>query len=571
MPDVFSNVDKDALNLTRSIGLAESGKNGVPDYNAVGDAGTSKGAYQWQPGNYKAAAKEAGLDPNDFSPANQDKVAYYQVKKYKDQGLQPWEIASLWNSGSKDNWENHKGTKMINGQVVQYDTPAYVSRVKEHYSQLSGAPASTGVQGVSTSGSLAEGAQNLGNQLAGRVNDVGNAVSGTFTGKINPLSGALQSAGAVAGGINDVIGAGLELIPGVKQAESFVGKGVSALAQTGPGQAVMRGAEKFGQQYPELTKDIQSAGNIASLAFPLKGPGLVGRTATRAAEEGLLGSTLKGIADKSLTSKAVGLVAPKETKTTLKNAIKSGRADVGGGFTGSASIAPERATFEAGEAIKPLVQDGKITAKKTAIENANAVYDEIGKEAQTLEANLKKGDIVPIVTADDLKGLTQRIDARLLEDPDLVGSASESASRMLKKFNTLLPAGRDITALDVLNARKAFDAWIRSEGKSKLLDPATANAKAKAARAIRREANALLIEKAPDVAVKQSLARQSALYDALDSFAERGVPEVGTTRLGRFAQNHPGISGLVGGGIKYGLIGAGLGEGGSLVKGFLGE
>lgn len=138
MADVFSNVDKDALDLTHSIALAESGVNGKPNYDAVGDAGTSKGAYQWQPGNYATAAKDAGLDPNDFSPANQDKVAYYQVKKYKDEGYDPGQIASLWNSGSPDNWKDHSGTTTINGQQVHYDTPAYVNNVKQHYLQLKG-------------------------------------------------------------------------------------------------------------------------------------------------------------------------------------------------------------------------------------------------------------------------------------------------------------------------------------------------------------------------------------------------------------------------------------------------
>lgn len=140
--------DKQALDLAHAIALAESGHEGKPNYQAVGDAGTSKGAYQWQPGNFAAAASEAGLDPSDFSPANQDKVAYYQVKKFKDQGLDPGQIASKWNSGSPDNWKDHSGTTIINGQAIRYDTPAYVKRVQEHYAQMlaasGGAPAPQG-------------------------------------------------------------------------------------------------------------------------------------------------------------------------------------------------------------------------------------------------------------------------------------------------------------------------------------------------------------------------------------------------------------------------------------------
>ena len=122
MQDQTQQTDQQALALTHAIALAESGSSGQPDYNAVGDNGTSKGAYQWQPGNFEAAAKNAGLDPTDFSPENQDKVAYSEVKAYKDKGYDPGQIASLWNSGSPNNWQNHAGTTTINGKQISYDS-----------------------------------------------------------------------------------------------------------------------------------------------------------------------------------------------------------------------------------------------------------------------------------------------------------------------------------------------------------------------------------------------------------------------------------------------------------------
>ncbi len=129
-------LDPAIVNLTKSIALTESGKDGVPNYNAVGDNGTSKGAYQWQPGNFEAAAKSAGLDPNDFSPANQNKVAYHQV-------LNPAQIAAAWNAGeakAKDgSWQQNIGTTTINGKSLSYDTPAYVQKVNDEYKKLAGA------------------------------------------------------------------------------------------------------------------------------------------------------------------------------------------------------------------------------------------------------------------------------------------------------------------------------------------------------------------------------------------------------------------------------------------------
>lgn len=126
------------LALTHAIALQESGSGGKPNYAAVGDNGTSHGAYQWQPGNFEAAAKDAGLDPNDRSPMNQDKVAYFQVKGMADKGLSPAQIASTWNSGQPNNFQNHSGTTVINGKPISYDTPAYVRGVQAHYQQLLG-------------------------------------------------------------------------------------------------------------------------------------------------------------------------------------------------------------------------------------------------------------------------------------------------------------------------------------------------------------------------------------------------------------------------------------------------
>lgn len=123
-------LDAGVVNLSKAIRQQESGGN----YNAVGDNGTSHGAYQWQPGNFASDAKQFGLDPNDFSPVNQDKVAYAQINAYKNAGYSPEQIASLWNSGKPDATGN-VGVKTINGKPVNYDTPKYVQGVMNYFNQ----------------------------------------------------------------------------------------------------------------------------------------------------------------------------------------------------------------------------------------------------------------------------------------------------------------------------------------------------------------------------------------------------------------------------------------------------
>jgi hypothetical protein len=256
-PPSSQPVDQQALTLTHAIALAESSKDGkTPNYNAVGDNGTSVGAYQWNgAGKFATDAKNAGLDPTDMSPENQDKVAYAAVKKMKDAGLQPAEIASEWNSGSPDNYQNHSGTTIINGKTISYDTPAYVQKVKKYYQQLSSQstqqngyvtpPSDTSSSDNSTDSSdtsgdnivvendnglgdtaksIGKGILSVGNFLFPVVKDVVNDVQGKSTKSF------LQQAG-------DTALSALPFIPGLGEAGDAVegavdvGKGADAAAQ----------------------------------------------------------------------------------------------------------------------------------------------------------------------------------------------------------------------------------------------------------------------------------------------------------------------------------------------------
>lgn len=324
-----NSVDKDALSLTRAIALAESGgKEGKPNYNAVGDNGTSKGAYQWQPGNYEAAAKEAGIDPADFSPTSQDKVAYYQVKKYKDKGYQPWEIASLWNSGSPDKWKDHKGTTVINGKPIAYDTPAYVNKVKQNYLSLSqGQPvipqANTTAQPQDEQGTgilpnLGKIGSGLVSNISNRITDLGKSTNPVTERGLGGLPSTLiQGAGAIAGGVGDVINAGLQLIPGVQAGEELLGKGVQKLADTETGKEITASMQALIAEHPEFAKDVEAGINIASLIPLFKGLSIGKAAATDATTVAFKNSLEKGAIEEIkgiLPTKAARSVATAEAR-----------------------------------------------------------------------------------------------------------------------------------------------------------------------------------------------------------------------------------------------------------------
>lgn len=119
-------MDNDVINLAKAIRQTESGGN----FNAKGGSGES-GAYQWMPDTWKAHAKQAlGNENAEMTPSNQNAVAYTVLKQWKDQGLNPAQIAAKWNSGSEVGWENKRG---VNSAGIQYDVPKYVKSVTDAY------------------------------------------------------------------------------------------------------------------------------------------------------------------------------------------------------------------------------------------------------------------------------------------------------------------------------------------------------------------------------------------------------------------------------------------------------
>lgn len=139
-------LDQNALILTKAIGLQENG--GKVNYNAVGDGGASAGQYQWNnggkplapggvPANFASDATKFGLNPADFSPTNQNQVAYAKVKSLLDSGMKPAQVASSWNAGLGE--PNAYTGKFSNGNASStptFDVPSYVAGVQKYAQQL---------------------------------------------------------------------------------------------------------------------------------------------------------------------------------------------------------------------------------------------------------------------------------------------------------------------------------------------------------------------------------------------------------------------------------------------------
>jgi hypothetical protein len=146
-----TTIDPQVKNLVSAIGRAETGDPSPDAYTKSGASG-EYGRYQYMPDTWKQWAGETLKDPNaPMTMENQNKVAYDRVKQWKDQGLNPAQIASKWNSGDENAYKTQTPGK--NAQGVYYDTPAYAMKVSNYYKGVTPPDVSQGTTPTPDTGS----------------------------------------------------------------------------------------------------------------------------------------------------------------------------------------------------------------------------------------------------------------------------------------------------------------------------------------------------------------------------------------------------------------------------------
>lgn len=326
------------------MGRVETPGDPTAGYTKRGASG-EYGRYQFMPDTWRQWATEAGVATplEQSSMEEQNKVAYYKVKQLKDQGYNPAQIASIWNSGDPEAYKrSHVGT---NAQGVSYNTPEHVRRVSEAYQQIKGGgqlggtyapppqaqpftPAITsGVEqiqqqmGIDPKGGLID---RLGAEVGQAFDKAGTAIQSGLQapdtpGKQNPLSGVLQAGGALAGGVGGVVDESLKSIPvlgGVYEgATDLLGGAISGAIQSEPGQKAMEtlGVDEWSD---EVKKNAEALLNVASVVPLGRGIGLGIKGARDARTAVTMGSTQAAARDEvvgSLTQKPKrGLVRAEE-------------------------------------------------------------------------------------------------------------------------------------------------------------------------------------------------------------------------------------------------------------------
>lgn len=294
-------LDPVAQTLTKAIGYQEGG--GKLNYNALGDSGKSAGAYQWNngkqtlqtggiPANFRSDAQKYGLNPNDFSPANQNQVAYTKVKSYLDKGFKPSQIASMWNAGEGE--PNAYTGQFSNGSASStptFDVPGYTKGVQKYAQQL------WGQQGQS------QGSQQQAPQSAPDNRDflqkAGDIVNSIFPGKqvgaaIGTLGGYGMSQAQGTGQYYDTSAPSpLQTIGDVAQGALMVGSGMPEGTEA---------LSIFGKDVPVLSAAKTGLGRIVQNTGIGAGYGLTGALAggqtdpSELLKQGALGGAVGGVA-----------------------------------------------------------------------------------------------------------------------------------------------------------------------------------------------------------------------------------------------------------------------------------
>lgn len=463
--------DSSLVALAQSIRQQESGG----DPTKMGDANTSAGAYQWNngktaltpgqvPANFQAGAKAVGLDPNDFSKENQNKVAYLQMAQDKAAGLQPYEIAAKWNSGNKDGWKDHKGTTVINGKTISYDTPQYVKNVMATFTKMRGTPSDNAGPDMSqvpdvptpTPGQQAdnESAQKYGAFLPSNTTDsatmagvktASNLIPSAFNfikgaiSAINPINTA-KNLMAIPGAFKSVVmdnnGAGLSELPAALYDTIVPEAGRDIVTATKGAITGNQSEIDAGLQGAQRAITNDPFGQIAPFVFGAKGLAEGVDSLTGKAAQANMADYVRNIGENTKN----GVPIPTETGTNFGGMVDNA-------ISKTASVVTKPAEYAFGK-LKGSVADATPVAEQ-ASEAAGRIVQGTPKDAAVAQKVFQNIDTSGVKTYEDL---SKTLDKNIELNKTKVDTAFEGSTQGPVKLKDLTQtvqteaAGKTVTA-----------------------------------------------------------------------------------------------------------------------------
>lgn len=340
----------------------------------------------------------------------------------------------------------------------------------------------------------------------------------------------LQAVGQGAGLLFDVAGEALKsVVDKIPDAikKPIVAKSVlnTPLGEAGI-KAISQGMDIYKEWKvgnPRAARDLESVVNIG-LLIPF---GVGAKVAERGVAKPLIEKALVESGEKALI-KTQGefireLVRPIATVTTKKEFVTR-TTEIGVGPFKRSVITP---TSQERIAENFVSQIPKVKPANTFQRNYNFIKDANFTEAERLKTLLINNDFV--FTKKELLLKLRNTKSKLAENPLITGDAKKAAGKLITKIQTMVakkPAKGK--GSELLQIRKDFDRWVGSQRGEAIFDPAKESAISISNREIRRTINDFLNVNAKNVGVKDSLKKQSSLFNAMENIAPKAAQEADT-------------------------------------------
>lgn len=588
IPQDASQLDPKVVKVMKTIRQLETGGQQDP-YNTVTPEGGNKyshGAYQWLGNNFQTDAKQYGLDPNDFSPANQNKVAYAKILDYKNQGRTPEEIDALWNGAYKDPQTGlymHKNPERaqkfrdaITAGGYGYVTPPGITADAQETAPQSiedqraekiaqGEPVSVNPNKVNPTfaGSVIRGLINpfarVVQSVINPTQDINNptdtgtkGLSGSYLGTVKRLPTPIDNPENpnILAGAGDVIGTGLEL------GSYGVGGG-----ELGAGAKALSSAEKLAR--PLIGQGLKAAGEGAAVGA-LQGTGKAlqeGKTPLEVAGSGLAGGLVGGVTGGTLGT-AGGLIGRAINKPAVEQQfINKATQDMQSLVDESAIGIRSKVKPKFSDTVKNMIDEGFVpTPNKSGklfdnTDSLNELRDTRITPLQIAKKEILTSHPEPIPTQSVLDSWTSTAKEAYKNDP--VFLKEEVLPALEKKFKTVQDTyGDNLTAQDIQNIQnsesiKNFTKW------QKAPDEVT-QTKGKIARQMYFGTSNLLHKLDPRLTeLDDTLSKYHGIEDLLTNLNGKKPPRGAQNWLVRLAAGHFGrATGIGVGGALGGIPGA---------------
>lgn len=512
------SLDLQAVALAKAIRQTESGG----DAKAKGKSG-EYGAYQYTHGTWAKDSVDAGVNVplEQSSIEDQNKVAYHTIKKWKDAGYNPGQIASMWNAGGGEpdaytgKFSNGKPSTGVNSYGVHYDVPAYAKSVATAYQTLKqGGQVQADPQNPSSTA----------NETSAEKPKV-NFLTSLAKGIVEP----------VATMVARPLQAGAELLGA---SEEDVNKATKNIA----GDWVAPVPHNFG----DVTKDVGRAAQTVALGMPAKG---------------ILGAAAMGATS--------GAGAGLEQTGTLEGAAKgglfgAGAGAIGGGIAKVLEAIPNRLAQDAfknmsPEEVQKALQEKSIGSPASLLRQSQKAVANYGNQIDDI-----------LTKSQSTGGGDFAVRATTNQFPEFVGKES----KMIQKIKSLVPAGYDVglagkgwdraTILSYIDkiANGTASLWEKNRVRS-VIDGATAGGYAKLARSLNPSAGhdlAMTFAGALRSEVQKSAPETVPIFEefAKEMGIKKAIEKIASKKAGGLIQWRdivPYLAGSAIGGLPAGLLG----------------